>query len=180
MPTQEKKKILKGQNMSATPLRWFASDTAHIVIIIMSSMVKPVHIFMASNFLRRKRFEKHICEMKSWFSQKGYPQKLIETKTSKVKFSDQRVFDRRKVEKVVPLVVIYHSLLKSIEKIIYDNLYLLYVNKKLKHLFTPGPVVSFRSSRKISSYLVKAKLYPVERSVGSFNCKRPRCQICVC
>ena len=52
------------------------------------------------------------------------------------------------------------------------------MNQELKHLFTPGPMVSFRSSRKISSYLVRAKLYPVERSVGPFNCKRIRCQIC--
>ena len=52
------------------------------------------------------------------------------------------------------------------------------MNEELKHLFTTGPMVSFRSSRKISSYLVRAKLYPVERSVGSFNRKRPRCQIC--
>ena len=66
--------------------------------------------------------------MKSWFLQRGYPQKLIETETSKVKFSGQRVFDRTKVEKGVPLVVTYHHLLKSIGKIIYDNLYLLYVN----------------------------------------------------
>ena len=125
-----------------------------------------------------KDFKKHIGEMKSWFSQRGYPQKLIETETSKVKFSGQRVFHRTKVEKGVPLVVTYHPLLKTIGKIIHDNLYLLYMNEELKHLFTPGPMVSFRSSRKISSYLVRAKLYPVERSVGSFNCKRPRCQIC--
>ena len=56
------------------------------------------------------------------------------------------------------------------------------MNEELKHLFTPGPMVFFRSSRKVSSYLVRAKLYPVERSVersvGSFNCKRPHCQIC--
>ena len=52
------------------------------------------------------------------------------------------------------------------------------MNEELKHLFTLGPMVSFRSSRKISSYLVRAKLYPVERSVGSFNCKRPRSLIC--
>ena len=52
------------------------------------------------------------------------------------------------------------------------------MNEELKHLFTPGPMVSFRSSRKITSYLVRAKLYPVERSARSFNCKRPRCQIC--
>ena len=116
--------------------------------------------------------------MKSWFSQRRYPQNLIESETSKVKFSVQRVFHRAKVEKGVPLVVTYHPLLKTIGKIIHDNLYLLYINEELKLLFTPGPMVSFRSSRKISSYLVRAKLYPVERSVGSFNCKRPRCQIC--
>ena len=52
------------------------------------------------------------------------------------------------------------------------------MNEELKHLFIPGPMVSFRSSRKIISYLVRAKLYPVERSVGYFNCKKPRCQIC--
>ena len=48
----------------------------------------------------------------------------------------------------------------------------------MKNLSTFSPMVSFRSYKKISSYLVRAKLYPVERLVGSFNCKRPRCQIC--
>ena len=36
----------------------------------------------------------------------------------------------------------------------------------MKHLFTTGPMVSIRSSRKISSYLFKAKLHPVEKSGG--------------
>ena len=31
----------------------------------------------------------------------------------------------------------------------------------------------------ISSDLVRAQLYPVERCVGFFNCKRPRWQICI-
>ena len=54
------------------------------------------------------------------------------------------------------------------------------MNEKLKHFFAPEvSKVSSRSSRKIlSSYLVRVKLYPVETSVGFFNCKRPRCQIC--
>ena len=40
--------------------------------------------------------------------------------------------------------------------------------------------MKFYSSRKISSYLVRAKLYlyPVERTVGCFTCKRSRYQIC--
>ena len=39
-----------------------------------------------------KDFKKHIGEMKSWFSQRGYPQKLIETETSKVKFWLKKMF----------------------------------------------------------------------------------------
>ena len=117
--------------------------------------------------------------MKSWFSQRRYWQKLIEAKTSKAKFSTQKFSHRTKVENDVSLVVKYHPLLKSSGKIVYDNLYLFYINEKLKHFFTPGTMVSFRSSGKIISYLVRAKLYPVERSIGSFNFKSPRCQICV-
>ena len=52
------------------------------------------------------------------------------------------------------------------------------MNEELKHLFITCPMVSFRSSRKIGSYLVRTKLYPVESSVGSFDCKRPPYQIC--
>ena len=39
-------------------------------------------------------------------------------------------------------------------------------------------MVSFRSERKLSSYLVRAKLYPLKRKVGSFECKGKRCQTC--
>ena len=115
-----------------------------------------------------------------FFTEREYPQKLIKTETSKIKFSGQRVFHRTKVEKGVPLVVTYNLLLKSIGKIIYDILNLFYMKEVLKHLFTPGSTVSFRTSWKIRSYLVRAKLHPIERPVGSFNCKIPCCQICAC
>ena len=39
-------------------------------------------------------------------------------------------------------------------------------------------MASFRSARKISSYLVRAKLYPLERRVGFFKCGSRRCQVC--
>ena len=39
-------------------------------------------------------------------------------------------------------------------------------------------MISFRSSRKISSYIVRAKLYPLERSVGSFKCDTKCCEVC--
>ena len=67
--------------------------------------------------------------MKLWILQRRYLQKLIETESRKVKFSRQRVFHKVKVGKTIPLLVTYHALLKFIGKIIYDKLYLLYMNE---------------------------------------------------
>ena len=39
-------------------------------------------------------------------------------------------------------------------------------------------MVSFRSALRISSYLVRTKLYPLERFVGSRQCKKRRCEVC--
>ena len=36
---------------------------------------------------------------------------------------------------------------------------------------------SFSRERKLSSYLVRAKVYPIERSVGSVKCNGKRCQV---
>ena len=40
-------------------------------------------------------------------------------------------------------------------------------------------MVSFRGASKLGSYLVRAKLYPLGRSVGSFKCNIKRCQVCL-
>ena len=83
------------------------------------------------------------------------------------------------LEKGIPLVVTNHLLLKSLSKITSKNLYLLHIDEEVKRVFTPRPMVQFRHSRKLSSYLVRAKLYPTERVVGSFKCNKPRCLVCV-
>ena len=43
----------------------------------------------------------------------------------------------------------------------------------------PGPMVSYRSSSKLSSYLVRAKLYPIDRIVGSKGCDKKQCEVYV-
>ena len=48
------------------------------------------------------------------------------------------------------------------DKILRRNKYLLNMNAEVKQTFTPVPSISCRSSRKISSYLVIAKLYPTD------------------
>ena len=80
--------------------------------------------------------------------------------------------------KGIPLVVTYHPLLKSLSVITTKNLSILHMDKEVKKVFTPSPIVSFRSARKLNSYTVRAKLYPLERIVGSYNCKSKRCQVC--
>ena len=44
-------------------------------------------------------------------------------------------------------------------------------------MFLPGPMVSFQSAREVSSCLVRAKVYPLERTESSFKCKKSRCQV---
>ena len=46
-------------------------------------------------------------------------------------------------------------------------------------MFQPGPMVSFRNPRKLSNYLVTAKIYPMERKTGSCKCKGNRGQVCL-
>ena len=52
------------------------------------------------------------------------------------------------------------------------------MNEEVKSVFTLAPVISFRSAGKISSYLVRAKLYLLTRTVGSVRCKGKCCQTC--
>ena len=90
---------------------------------------------------------------------------------SKVNFNfSKKINLKEKEEKGVPLVVTYHPSLRG-------NLYLLYMNDKVKKVF------SFRNQRKLSSYIVRAKLYSVEnsysgRTVGSFKCTKKHSKVC--
>ena len=97
----------------------------------------------------------------------------------KVKFNfSKKINPKEKEEKSFALVVTYHPSLNCLSKIIRDNLHLLYMNDEVKSVFSSKPVISFRSARKLSSYLVKTKLYPIERTVGSFKCTKKRGEVC--
>ena len=52
------------------------------------------------------------------------------------------------------------------------------MDKEAKIVFTPGPMATFCSAHKLSSYLVRAKLYPIEQIVGSHECKDKCCEVC--
>ena len=44
------------------------------------------------------------------------------------------------------------------------------MNEEIKELFIPGLMVSYKSSRKLSMYLVTAKVRPLKRSTESKKC----------
>ena len=116
--------------------------------------------------------------MRSWFIKGEYPEKLIDSEIRKVKFNIKEINSKSKSQNGVPFVVTYNPLLNSLYGIIRKNLYLLNMDQKVKEVFSSQPMVSFRSARKLSSYLVQAKLYPLERRVGSYKCCCNRCQVC--
>ena len=85
---------------------------------------------------------------------------------NKVKFAYVENQCSNNKQKGIPFVVTFYSLLKSLGSILNKNYYLLQMNDKVKNVFSLRPMVSFRDARKLISYLVRAKLYPVERKVG--------------
>ena len=78
----------------------------------------------------------------------------------------------------VPFVVTYHPKLNCISSIIRRLLSILYVDKDVKTVFSPRPMVSFRGARKFKGYLVRAKLYLFEKVVRSTKCDKSRCPVC--
>ena len=100
--------------------------------------------------------------MKSWFFRKGYPENMTDEKMKKVKFSEKGS-NSSKESKGIPFVVTYHPSLNCPSRLIKDNLNMLYMCNEAKAVFLTRPMVSFRSTHRISSYLVKAKLYPLGR-----------------
>ena len=52
-------------------------------------------------------------------------------------------------------------------------------DNKIKNLFSLRPMASFRGARKLSSYLVRGKVHPLESKIGSSSCGKKRCQFCL-
>ena len=115
--------------------------------------------------------------MKSWFQARGYPKHLVQKEISKVQFNKENSNTKQSKSKRVIFVVTYHPLLKSSQSLINKHLNILYLDENAE-AFIPGTMVTFRSSRKLSGYLVRAKSYPLARVTGS--CKRYKKRFAVC
>ena len=126
----------------------------------------------------KEDFLKHMTEMKLWFLKQGHPENIVDQELGKVEFSESSRRTNKK-GKGVCLVATHHPLLQNIGRIFHRYLDLLYTDQEAERVFTPGPMASFRNSRKISNYLVRDKLHPLQSRVGSFKWGGRRCQVCL-
>ena len=117
--------------------------------------------------------------MKLWFQARGCIKHLVQKEMNKVRFNKQNSNAKQSKSKRVTFVVTHHPLLKSLQSLINKHLNILYLDESAKEVFMPGPMVTFCSSRKLSSYLVRAKLYPLKRVIGSCKYRGKRCAVCL-
>ena len=105
----------------------------------------------------------HIENRKSRFRKRGYPYYLIKEQVEKVlRLSPSDENNSKKVNEV-PLVVTYNPAFKNLFQVIRKNLQLLYADEQVKKVFSTAPFVSFRSTRNLKSYLLRSKIYALER-----------------
>ena len=71
--------------------------------------------------------------------------------------------------KRIRVVVAYHSLLSSLGTVLGKNLKSFYMCEEVNKMFCPGPMVSFQSARKVSSYLTRVKVYALEEQKAHSN-----------
>ena len=122
--------------------------------------------------------------MKEWFLARGYPEIGVNNQIDKLSIiNNQVVFGRdqsvkKNLKSDIPFVTTYQTMAKELGKLIRDFLAFLYSNGEVQKVFSPPPIVSYRSVRKIKDYLVRSKLHPVERKVGCQRCGSFRCQVC--
>ena len=119
---------------------------------------------------------KQMRDTKLWFLKRGYSENIAHQKLGKVKFSESFPRTNKRNKRVW---LVYHPSLQNIDRNFIDILIYFILIKKLKRDFTTGPKASFLSARKINSYLVRTKVYPLERRVGSFKRGSKRCQVCL-
>ena len=114
-----------------------------------------------------KDFEKYMEDMKSRFHARGCPQHLNQKSIKEVKSTSINMVKRQKWAKRVTFVVTYHPLLKSLQSLINKHFNILRIDKEVKKVLKPSPVVTYFKATKLSCDWVRAKLYPLKRETVS-------------
>ena len=67
-------------------------------------------------------------------------------------------------------MVTYHPMLKSLGKILHNNIHLLYMNEEVRRTFTAGPMISL--------VIWLGPNYTLEKNCRMKKCGKERCEVC--
>ena len=147
----------------------------------------PAHIknsIVYSQAMRLKRIcsskedlNQHLDNLKVWFQERGYPDDLIDKQITQSLTGNNGTKNQESSQRV-PFVLVYNPLLAALPNIIRQKAKILDENQEVSKVFCSKPFVSFRAPRNLKSHLVRAKLYPLERTVGSSKCNKKKCLTC--
>ena len=104
--------------------------------------------------------------MKEWFLSRGYLEKVVNDQIGKVVFGKNPPVKKSSINGIIFVATNYPKV-KDLGKLIKDLLPFLYSDNEVEKAFSSPPIASYRNARKTKDYIVRSKLYPVERSVGS-------------
>ena len=124
-----------------------------------------------------KDFKTHVSHMEERFLARDYSKIVVNNRIDKVVFGrDQSV--KKNLESSIPFITTYLPKLKVLGKLIRDLLPFLYSDGEVQKVFSPPPIVSYRSEREIKDCIVRSKLYLVERKAGCRRFDSSRCEVC--
>ena len=122
----------------------------------------------------------HLERLCDWFCERGYPKDLVDKQVARVKIrmGHRNNNGNNGSEKMlgVPFVVTYHPCLANLGHILCKFSYLLNSNYEMKRVFNVSPL--FHSGqRALKIYLVRAKIYPLDRITGLCRCNKRSCGV---
>ena len=116
----------------------------------------------------RKDLKSHVKDLKGWFLRRGYPQRIVEEQVGrKFRLSLENDTQQNKMENGIPLIVTYNLAFSNLTVALWKNFNILYSDAEVRTVFTPSPFAAYRSAQNLKSFLVRSKVYPLERTVSS-------------
>ena len=124
---------------------------------------------------------RRICsEIKDWFLRRGYPQRIVKEQMDRAfRLPLKHDTQQNKIESGIPLAVTYNPAFNNLSTTLRENFNIFYSDLEFRTVFTPSPLIAYRSPQNLKSFLVRSKTYPLQRTVTSSKRGSKRYQFCL-
>ena len=106
-------------------------------------------------------FDENIRLFKSRLHVRGYPEALVNTVLSGVKFEERKsaLLQKDKTHrKILPFVTQYHPAVPNLKKIIMSKWHLIRDQPLLREIYKEPPIISYERGKSLKDILVRSKL----------------------